>query len=160
MRWQHPIVLFVGLCGAGWGFLYRLFPLLEENPLLDLVAPPRVFLQTGFETWFFAAFRSVVVLDDGRVPSPVGLQVTQYGSSAGNPKPKSFDSPSETQPVVLQVTGIVSQQRLSKNGRRGCGGLRSGRVESSPRWQYHTSTVLGWDLCLTRKFWHPLSLAP
>ena len=102
MRWQHPIVLFVGLCGAGWGFLYRLFPLLEENPLLDLVAPPRVFLQTGFETWFFAAFRSVVVLDDGRVPSPVGLQVTQYGSSAGNPKPKSFDSPSETQPVVLR----------------------------------------------------------
>ena len=43
MRWQHPIVLFVGLCGAGWGFLCRLFPLLEENPLLDLVAPPSAF---------------------------------------------------------------------------------------------------------------------
>ena len=43
MRWQHPIVLFVGLCGAGWGFLYQLFPLLEENPLLDLVAPARFF---------------------------------------------------------------------------------------------------------------------
>ena len=26
--------------------------------------------------------------------------------------------------------------------------------------QYHTSTVLRWGLCLTRKFGHPLSLAP
>ena len=49
MKWQHPILLFVGPCGAGWGFLYRIFPLLEENPLLDLVGfHTPLFLQTGF----------------------------------------------------------------------------------------------------------------
>ena len=38
MKWQHPILLFVGLCWAAWGFLYRPFPLLGEHGWLDLVA--------------------------------------------------------------------------------------------------------------------------
>ena len=38
MKWRRPILLFVGLGWAGWGFLYRPFPLLGENGVLDLVA--------------------------------------------------------------------------------------------------------------------------
>ena len=34
MKWRHPILLFVGLCGFAWGFIYRPLPLLGENPLL------------------------------------------------------------------------------------------------------------------------------
>ena len=35
---RHPILLFVGLGWATWCFLYRPFPLLWEDDLLDLVA--------------------------------------------------------------------------------------------------------------------------
>ena len=35
---DEPKLTAVGLCWAAWGFLYRPLPLLEENPLLDLVA--------------------------------------------------------------------------------------------------------------------------
>ena len=38
MKWRHLILFLVGLIYAAWGFLYRPFPLLETNPLLDLVA--------------------------------------------------------------------------------------------------------------------------
>ena len=38
MKWRHLVLLFVGLCWADWCFLYRPFPLLWEDDLLDLVA--------------------------------------------------------------------------------------------------------------------------
>ena len=38
MKWRHPILLFMGLAWADWRFLYRPFPLLGEDDLLDLVA--------------------------------------------------------------------------------------------------------------------------
>ena len=38
MKWRHPILLFVGLAWSDWCFLYRPFPLLGEDDLLDLVA--------------------------------------------------------------------------------------------------------------------------
>ena len=38
MKWRHPVLLLVGLGWSEWGFLYRPFPLLEENGWLN---PPR-----------------------------------------------------------------------------------------------------------------------
>ena len=36
MKWRHLVLLLIGLCWSTWGFIYRPFPLLEENGLLDL----------------------------------------------------------------------------------------------------------------------------
>ena len=54
----------------------------------------------------------MVVLDDERVPSPVGLQVIQYGSSAGNPKPKSFYSLSDTNMKELRFSAADGEWRV------------------------------------------------
>ena len=57
-----PVILFlVGLACAAWGFLYRPFPLLETNPLLDLVAyhTPRFYL---WMVWWYYLSPLVTVM--------------------------------------------------------------------------------------------------
>ena len=43
----------MGLCRADWGFLYRSFPLLEENPLLDLGAYHTPRFYGGMTLWYY-----------------------------------------------------------------------------------------------------------
>ena len=66
MKWRHPILLFLGLCGSAWGFLYRPFPLLEENPLLDLVAyhTPRFY---GWMVLWYYLSPAVLILLGGLI---------------------------------------------------------------------------------------------
>ena len=66
MKWRHPILLFVGLGGSAWGFLYRPFPLLEENPLLDLVAyhTPRFY---GWLVLWYYLSPAVLILLSGLI---------------------------------------------------------------------------------------------
>ena len=61
MKWRHLILFLVGLLYAAWGFLYRPFPLLETDPLLDLVAfhTPRFYL---WMLWWYYLSPAVAVL--------------------------------------------------------------------------------------------------
>ena len=60
------ILLLVGLAYAAWGFLYRPFPLLETNPVLDFVAyhTPRFYL---WMVWWYYLSPAVVVMLGGLI---------------------------------------------------------------------------------------------
>ena len=66
MKWRHVILFLVGLIFVAWGFLYRPFPLLETNPLLDLVAyhTPRFYL---WMVWWYYLSPAVVVMLGGLI---------------------------------------------------------------------------------------------
>ena len=66
MKWRHLILFLVGLLYAAWGFLYRPFPLLETNPVLDLVAyhTPRFYL---WMVWWYYLSPAVVVMLGGLI---------------------------------------------------------------------------------------------
>ena len=62
-----PVILFlVGLICAAWGFLYRPFPLLGTDPVLDLVAyhTPRFYL---WMVWWYYLSPAVVVMLGGLI---------------------------------------------------------------------------------------------
>ena len=62
MKWRHPVLLFAGLCWAGWGLLYRPFPLPEENGLLDLVAFHTPRFCGGLVLWYYLSPAVVVLM--------------------------------------------------------------------------------------------------
>ena len=66
MKWRHSVLLFVGLGWSAWGFLYRPFPLLGENGVLDLVAfhTPRFY--GGLVLWYYLS-PAVLILMSGLV---------------------------------------------------------------------------------------------
>ena len=62
MKWRHLILFLVGLLYAAWGFLYRPFPALLENSILDLVAyhTPRFYLRMVW--WYYLSPLVTVML--------------------------------------------------------------------------------------------------